>query len=70
MVVANTPVVVEDQEESQTLVEGPVFTLEILKIISDSQQQHGLRHSDYQRYRGYCTRRIRRLRRTLHLPAR
>lgn len=68
MVVATSPVVVEDTTEPETLVEGPVFTLEILKIITESQQQHGLRHSDFQRYRGYCTRRIRRLRKTLHLP--
>ncbi|XP_075216781.1 signal recognition particle 68 [Lycorma delicatula] len=45
----------------------PIFTLEILKIIKDAQQQHGLRHGDYQRYRGYCTRRIRRLRKVLHI---
>lgn len=32
------------------------------------QQQHGLRHGDYQRYRGYCSRRVKRLRQTLHLP--
>uniref|UniRef100_A0A673JTM4 Signal recognition particle subunit SRP68 n=1 Tax=Sinocyclocheilus rhinocerous TaxID=307959 RepID=A0A673JTM4_9TELE len=37
----------------------------ILQIIKDSQQQHGLRHGDYQRYRGYCSRRLRRLRKTL-----
>ncbi|XP_069685140.1 signal recognition particle subunit SRP68 [Periplaneta americana] len=45
----------------------PVFTVEILKIIKDSQQQHGLRHGDYQRYRGYCSRRIRRLRKVLRV---
>lgn len=45
-----------------------LYTLEILKVIKDAQQQHGLRHEDYQRYRGYCTRRIERLRKTLHLP--
>lgn len=28
----------------------------------------GLRHGDYQRYRGYCTRRVKRLRKTLNLP--
>lgn len=32
------------------------------------QQQHGLRHGDYQRYRGYCTRRVKRLRNVLGLP--
>lgn len=68
MVVASTPVAIEEQDEPQILSDGPVFTLEILKIITDSQQQHGLRHSDYQRYRGYCTRRIGRLRKTLKLP--
>ncbi|KAL6455652.1 hypothetical protein MHYP_G00355030 [Metynnis hypsauchen] len=41
------------------------LSLEILQIIKDSQQQHGLRHGDYQRYRGYCSRRLRRLRKTL-----
>ncbi|XP_073997012.1 signal recognition particle 68 [Rhodnius prolixus] len=71
MVVAEAPIHLEnaDQpEESTPVKQGPVFTVEILKIITDAQQQHGLRHSDYQRYRGYCTRRIRRLRKTLHLP--
>ena len=28
----------------------------------------GLRHGDFQRYRGYCTRRVKRLRKTLNLP--
>ncbi|CAH1725702.1 signal recognition particle subunit SRP68 [Aphis gossypii] len=45
----------------------PIFSIEILKIIKEAQQQHGLRHNDYQRYRGYCTRRIRRLRKVMHL---
>ncbi|KAL1438449.1 hypothetical protein MTO96_048062 [Rhipicephalus appendiculatus] len=43
-----------------------VLTLEILQIIKDAQQKHGLRHGDYQRYRGYCSRRLRRLRKSLH----
>lgn len=37
-------------------------------MIKNAQQQHGLRHGDYQRYRGYCTRRIRRLRKALKFP--
>lgn len=37
----------------------------VLKIIKEAQQQHGLRHGDYQRYRGYCSRRLRRLRKVL-----
>ncbi|KDR24278.1 signal recognition particle subunit SRP68 [Zootermopsis nevadensis] len=53
---------VDSQSESE-----PAFTIEILKIIKEAQQQHGLRHSDYQRYRGYCSRRIRRLRKVLHV---
>lgn len=35
--------------------------------MKESQQQHGLRHSDYQRYRHYCVRRLRRLRKTSNL---
>lgn len=42
------------------------LTLEILVLIKESQQQHGLRHGDYQRYRSYCTRRLRRIRKSLH----
>ncbi|KAH8257283.1 hypothetical protein KR038_006721, partial [Drosophila bunnanda] len=45
-----------------------IFTVEILHMIKDAQQQHGLRHGDFQRYRGYCTRRIRRLRKALKYP--
>uniref|UniRef100_A0A803VIN0 Signal recognition particle subunit SRP68 n=2 Tax=Ficedula albicollis TaxID=59894 RepID=A0A803VIN0_FICAL len=37
-----------------------------LSIVKESQQQHGLRHGDFQRYRGYCSRRLRRLRKTLN----
>lgn len=42
--------------------------LSVLHMIKEAQQQHGLRHGDYQRYRGYCTRRIRRLRKALKFP--
>lgn len=31
-----------------------VFSVEILRLIRDAQKQHGLRHGDYQRYRGMC----------------
>ncbi|KAL1497686.1 hypothetical protein ABEB36_008605 [Hypothenemus hampei] len=50
------------------------FTLEkkilflVLKLIKEAHQQHGLRHGDYQRYRGYCSRRISRLRKVLKIP--
>lgn len=42
------------------------FTLKILHIIKEAQQQHGLRHGDYQRYRSYCSRKLRRIRKSLH----
>ncbi|XP_076183847.1 signal recognition particle 68 [Ptiloglossa arizonensis] len=48
--------------------EQKTYSLEILKIIKEAQQQHGLRHGDYQRYRGYCSRRLRRLRKVLKVP--
>ncbi|KAK5599540.1 signal recognition particle subunit srp68 [Crenichthys baileyi] len=51
-------------ENKENIQEGGLG-LEILQIIKESQQQHGLRHGDYQRYRGYCSRRLRRLRKTL-----
>ncbi|CAL1543670.1 unnamed protein product [Lymnaea stagnalis] len=44
------------------------LTLEALQLLKDAQQQHGLRHGDYQRYRGYCSRRIKRIRKSLHFP--
>ncbi|XP_046365035.1 signal recognition particle subunit SRP68-like [Haliotis rufescens] len=44
------------------------FTVEVLQLIKEAQQQHGLRHGDYQRYRSYCSRRIRRIRKSLHFP--
>ncbi|XP_022089362.1 signal recognition particle subunit SRP68-like [Acanthaster planci] len=58
---------VPDQEETKP--EPPEsnvsYTLEVLQIIKESQQQHGLRHGDYQRYRSYCSRRLRRIRKSL-----
>uniref|UniRef100_A0A674AXX5 Signal recognition particle subunit SRP68 n=1 Tax=Salmo trutta TaxID=8032 RepID=A0A674AXX5_SALTR len=38
-----------DENKENTTEDG--IGLEILQIIKDSQQQHGLRHGDYQRYR-------------------
>ncbi|XP_014206574.1 signal recognition particle subunit SRP68 [Copidosoma floridanum] len=57
-----------EQEEPNSEPGQKVFSLEILKIIKEAQQQHGLRHGDYQRYRGYCSRRLRRLRKVLKVP--
>ncbi|XP_037094102.1 signal recognition particle subunit SRP68-like [Pollicipes pollicipes] len=57
----------ESNDEEETTNEEPVvYTLKVLKVIREAQQKHGLRHDDYQRYRSYCTRRIRRLRKYLH----
>uniref|UniRef100_UPI003AACE5C1 signal recognition particle subunit SRP68 isoform X1 n=1 Tax=Centroberyx gerrardi TaxID=166262 RepID=UPI003AACE5C1 len=60
----NEAKLVKMDENKENSTDGGVG-LEILQIIKDSQQQHGLRHGDYQRYRGYCSRRLRRLRKTL-----
>jgi signal recognition particle subunit SRP68 len=43
-----------------------IHLYQVLKIVKEAQQQHGLRHYDYQRYRSYCSRRLRRLRKTLN----
>ncbi|KAJ1526690.1 hypothetical protein ONE63_008270 [Megalurothrips usitatus] len=69
MVVEEVPEEVPEQPQDVPVVEETpkVMTLEILKIIKEAQQQHGLRHGDFQRYRGYCSRRIRRLRKVLHI---
>ncbi|OTF72213.1 hypothetical protein BLA29_001326 [Euroglyphus maynei] len=45
--------------------ENNVLTLEVLSIIKQSQLQHGLKHGDYQRYRQYCAKRLRRIRKAL-----
>lgn len=59
----------ENQTQNGVTGKEPrTYSLEILKIIKEAQQQHGLRHGDYQRYRGYCSRRLRRLRKVLKVP--
>lgn len=40
----------------------PLFSVDILHVVKDAQAQHGLRHGDYQRYHGYCNRRLKRIR--------
>ena len=42
------------------------YSLKLLPLIRGLQAQHGLRHGDYQRYRGYCSRRLARLRKALN----
>ncbi|KAM7542388.1 hypothetical protein Aperf_G00000015592 [Anoplocephala perfoliata] len=41
------------------------FNIPVLYIIKCAQNQHGLRHADYQRYQQYVTRKIRRMRKSL-----
>ncbi|CAH8601954.1 unnamed protein product [Dicrocoelium dendriticum] len=40
--------------------------LSVLALVKSAQQQHGLRHGDYQRYRQYVSRKLRRMRKSLH----
>jgi len=57
------------QEESSETIDDKKdepLMVEILPVIKEAQQHHGLRHGDYQRYRQYCTRRLKRVRNSLH----
>ncbi|KAE9419508.1 hypothetical protein Angca_009850 [Angiostrongylus cantonensis] len=58
---ATEDVVMEDLSHEQT----PFQTVHILQMIKDAQQQHGLRHADYHRYRSYCRSKLDRVRHTL-----
>nr|CCA20089.1 signal recognition particle putative [Albugo laibachii Nc14] len=40
------------------------YSIPILETIKSAQMQNGLRHRDYQRYRQYCARRLRRIRKS------
>ncbi|KAA0189420.1 Signal recognition particle 68kDa [Fasciolopsis buskii] len=42
------------------------FLFLVLALVKSAQQQHGLRHGDYQRYHQYITRKLRRMRKSLH----
>ena len=39
-----------------------LFSVDILHVVKEAQAQHGLRHGDYHRYHGYCSRRLKRIR--------
>ena len=62
---------VKDGEEMEQEIEEEEDTkqisLKVLSLIKEAQQKHGLRHADYQRYRGYCSRRLRRIRKAVGL---
>lgn len=47
-----------------------LVSLPILSEITSAQATHGLKHSDYERYRHYCTRRLSRIRKTTQLTNR
>jgi len=40
---------------------NPKYSVNVLQVVKTAQAQHGLRHSDYTRYRRYCSARLRRL---------
>eukprot|EP01060_Flectonema_neradi_P008327 TRINITY_DN15953_c0_g1_i2.p1 TRINITY_DN15953_c0_g1~~TRINITY_DN15953_c0_g1_i2.p1 ORF type:complete len:588 (+),score=135.55 TRINITY_DN15953_c0_g1_i2:77-1765(+) len=47
----------------------PKFNLDVIHTLRELQQQHGLKSFDYQRYRQYCTRRLRRIHKTVKMFA-
>lgn len=55
-----------EPEEPEPEVEPAIYRVDILRLIKGAQAQNGLRHNDYQRYRGYCSRRLHRLRRSVN----
>ncbi|KAJ3703277.1 hypothetical protein LUZ61_006982 [Rhynchospora tenuis] len=59
---SNGPSAMDVDEEKQI---GPKFQINVLQLLKSAQMQHGLRHSDYTRYRKYCTARLRRLYKSL-----
>ncbi|KAL3985399.1 hypothetical protein ACH3XW_38470 [Acanthocheilonema viteae] len=56
---------VATEHHNEGIMLASFATLSILQLVKDAQQKHGLRHGDYQRYRGYCARRVRRIRKSL-----
>lgn len=65
------PATAEDQtaqpqdQENVPVTSGKKISLNILHLVKTTQLQFGLRHSDYQRYRKYCSRRLTRIRKSL-----
>lgn len=47
------------------IISNPKFSINVLQLLKSSQMQHGLRFSDYTRYRRYCSARLRRLYKSL-----
>eukprot|EP00514_Thraustochytrium_sp_LLF1b_P002728 CAMPEP_0184524374 /NCGR_PEP_ID=MMETSP0198_2-20121128/9473_1 /TAXON_ID=1112570 /ORGANISM="Thraustochytrium sp., Strain LLF1b" /LENGTH=642 /DNA_ID=CAMNT_0026915647 /DNA_START=55 /DNA_END=1983 /DNA_ORIENTATION=+ len=60
---ADATEVAEDAATPEVVLSDlPVRHLDVLETVKNAQQGNGLRHRDYQRYREYCGRRLRRLR--------
>ncbi|GMT12136.1 hypothetical protein PFISCL1PPCAC_3433, partial [Pristionchus fissidentatus] len=53
------------QGEESAAPPEPFPTISILQLVKEAQQQHGLRHGDYNRYRVYCADKLRRVRSAL-----
>uniref|UniRef100_A0AAV1UYH6 Signal recognition particle subunit SRP68 n=1 Tax=Peronospora matthiolae TaxID=2874970 RepID=A0AAV1UYH6_9STRA len=51
-------------EEAPAMI-AEVLSVPILETVKAAQLQNGLRHRDFQRYRQYCTRRLRRIRKSV-----
>lgn len=48
--------------DAGTSAEKKKLSLRVHEVAQDCQNQNGLRHGDYQQYRRYCTRRLKRVR--------
>ena len=58
----------EDVEmESELLLAPTILSLKLLTLTKSLHAKHGLRHGDYQRYRGYCSRRLARYKHLAHV---
>ena len=63
-VVEETMEVVEEEEVKPSL---PPISMNIVALVHNIRVQNGIRHSLYQRYRHYCSRRLLRVRRKLNV---
>ena len=61
--VVAAPVSVPEKKQQQT--SGKKFCLPIQAVIHEYRLKHGLRHQDFFRYRGYCSRRLKHIRKAL-----
>ena len=56
------PAVTNNDTEAANIPDPERVTLAILSDVTAAQAAHGLKHSDYDRYRTYCTRRLSKVR--------